>query len=117
MNDLCLTNIHMSVCGCVCFVSEDMTVEEKILSYNRANRAVAILCNHQRAAPKTFEKSMQLLQEKVRHMTQHTRVTVNIVFIMIERNLSSLMTLVLYESQSTLIHVVLHTLQIDSKQR
>uniref|UniRef100_A0A672P0F3 DNA topoisomerase I n=1 Tax=Sinocyclocheilus grahami TaxID=75366 RepID=A0A672P0F3_SINGR len=44
-----------------------MTVEEKILSYNRANRAVAILCNHQRAAPKTFEKSMQLLQEKVRH--------------------------------------------------
>ncbi|XP_050954393.1 DNA topoisomerase I, mitochondrial isoform X3 [Labeo rohita] len=45
--------------------TEDMTVEEKILSYNRANRAVAILCNHQRAAPKTFEKSMQLLQEKI----------------------------------------------------
>ncbi|KAL2085452.1 hypothetical protein ACEWY4_018772 [Coilia grayii] len=44
---------------------EDMTLEEKILSYNRANRAVAILCNHQRAAPKTFEKSMQLLQEKI----------------------------------------------------
>ncbi|RXN14883.1 DNA topoisomerase mitochondrial-like isoform X1 [Labeo rohita] len=66
--------------------TEDMTVEEKILSYNRANRAVAILCNHQRAAPKTFEKSMQLLQEKVRHMTQHTRVTVNIIFIMTERN-------------------------------
>ncbi|XP_077074719.1 DNA topoisomerase I, mitochondrial isoform X3 [Siphateles boraxobius] len=45
--------------------TEDMSVEEKILSYNRANRAVAILCNHQRAAPKTFEKSMQLLQEKI----------------------------------------------------
>ncbi|XP_051538523.1 DNA topoisomerase I, mitochondrial-like isoform X2 [Myxocyprinus asiaticus] len=45
--------------------TDDMTVEEKILSYNRANRAVAILCNHQRAAPKTFEKSMQLLQEKI----------------------------------------------------
>ncbi|KAG7488685.1 hypothetical protein MATL_G00036970 [Megalops atlanticus] len=43
----------------------DMSLEEKILSYNRANRAVAILCNHQRAAPKTFEKSMQLLQEKI----------------------------------------------------
>ncbi|XP_064187192.1 DNA topoisomerase I, mitochondrial isoform X1 [Anguilla rostrata] len=43
----------------------DMSVDEKILSYNRANRAVAILCNHQRAAPKTFEKSMQLLQEKI----------------------------------------------------
>lgn len=46
--------------------TEDMTLEEKILSYNRANRAVAILCNHQRAAPKTFEKSMQLLQEKIK---------------------------------------------------
>ncbi|XP_039512301.1 DNA topoisomerase I, mitochondrial isoform X4 [Pimephales promelas] len=45
--------------------TEDMTLEEKILSYNRANRAVAILCNHQRALPKTFEKSMQLLQEKI----------------------------------------------------
>ncbi|XP_018612246.1 DNA topoisomerase 1 isoform X2 [Scleropages formosus] len=37
----------------------------KILSYNRANRAVAILCNHQRAPPKTFEKSMQNLQSKI----------------------------------------------------
>ncbi|XP_063062811.1 DNA topoisomerase I, mitochondrial isoform X2 [Engraulis encrasicolus] len=44
---------------------DDMTVEEKILSYNRANRAVAILCNHQRAPPKTFEKSMQLMQDKI----------------------------------------------------
>ncbi|KAA0705133.1 DNA topoisomerase 1 [Triplophysa tibetana] len=46
--------------------TDDMTLEEKMLSYNRANRAVAILCNHQRAAPKTFEKSMQLLQEKIK---------------------------------------------------
>ncbi|XP_068094296.1 DNA topoisomerase I, mitochondrial-like isoform X8 [Hyperolius riggenbachi] len=37
----------------------------KILSYNRANRAVALLCNHQRAPPKTFEKSMQNLQAKI----------------------------------------------------
>uniref|UniRef100_A0AAR2K6W8 DNA topoisomerase I n=1 Tax=Pygocentrus nattereri TaxID=42514 RepID=A0AAR2K6W8_PYGNA len=46
--------------------TDDMTLPEKILAYNRANRAVAILCNHQRAAPKTFEKSMQLLQEKIK---------------------------------------------------
>ncbi|KAL7864528.1 hypothetical protein AOLI_G00159480 [Acnodon oligacanthus] len=44
--------------------SED-NVPAKILSYNRANRAVAILCNHQRAPPKTFEKSMQNLQTKI----------------------------------------------------
>uniref|UniRef100_A0A8C9RIU2 DNA topoisomerase I n=2 Tax=Scleropages formosus TaxID=113540 RepID=A0A8C9RIU2_SCLFO len=45
--------------------SPNMTLEEKLLSYNRANRAVAILCNHQRTAPKTFEKSMQNLQQKI----------------------------------------------------
>ncbi|XP_028639282.1 DNA topoisomerase I, mitochondrial isoform X1 [Grammomys surdaster] len=37
----------------------------KVLAYNRANRAVAVLCNHQRAVPKTFEKSMQKLQKKI----------------------------------------------------
>lgn len=37
----------------------------KVLAYNRANRAVAVLCNHQRAIPKTFEKSMQTLQKKI----------------------------------------------------
>uniref|UniRef100_A0A3P8X5Z6 DNA topoisomerase I n=1 Tax=Cynoglossus semilaevis TaxID=244447 RepID=A0A3P8X5Z6_CYNSE len=40
-------------------------VAEKILSYNRANRAVAILCNHQRAPPKTFDQSMANLQVKI----------------------------------------------------
>ena len=34
-------------------------------SYNRANRAVAILCNHQRAVPKTFEKSMENINAKI----------------------------------------------------
>ncbi|XP_061591973.1 DNA topoisomerase 1 isoform X1 [Cololabis saira] len=43
----------------------DESIPAKILSYNRANRAVAILCNHQRAPPKTFEKSMQNLQTKI----------------------------------------------------
>ncbi|CAH2286121.1 DNA topoisomerase I, mitochondrial isoform X1 [Pelobates cultripes] len=43
----------------------DDNVAAKILSYNRANRAVALLCNHQRALPKTFEKSMQNLQAKI----------------------------------------------------
>ncbi|XP_066846907.1 DNA topoisomerase I, mitochondrial isoform X1 [Anser cygnoides] len=41
------------------------SVAGKLLSYNRANRAVAILCNHQRSTPKTFEKSMQNLQSKI----------------------------------------------------
>lgn len=41
-------------------------VNEKILSYNRANREVALLCNHQRSVPKNFEKSMEALKTKVK---------------------------------------------------
>jgi DNA topoisomerase-1 len=41
------------------------SVADKILSYNRANRAVAILCNHQRSVPKTFAKSMENMQAKI----------------------------------------------------
>jgi len=44
---------------------EDDSIPSKMLSYNRANRAVAILCNHQRAIPKTHDKSMANLQEKI----------------------------------------------------
>ncbi|CAG4944163.1 unnamed protein product [Colias eurytheme] len=43
----------------------DATVPEMILAYNRANRAVAILCNHQRAVPKGHSKSMEALKEKI----------------------------------------------------
>lgn len=45
---------------------DSMTIPEKLLAYNRANRAVAILCNHQRAVPKTHSKSMENLREKIR---------------------------------------------------
>lgn len=37
----------------------------QILAYNRANRAVAILCNHQRAVPKTHARSMENLKAKI----------------------------------------------------
>lgn len=36
-----------------------------MLSYNRANRAVAVLCNHQRAVPKNFSQQMERMQEKI----------------------------------------------------
>ncbi|KAM4864729.1 DNA topoisomerase I, mitochondrial isoform 2-T2 [Thomomys bottae] len=38
---------------------------DKVLAYSRANQAVAVLCNHQRAVPKSFEKSMQALHRKM----------------------------------------------------
>uniref|UniRef100_A0A8C6QBY4 DNA topoisomerase I n=1 Tax=Nannospalax galili TaxID=1026970 RepID=A0A8C6QBY4_NANGA len=39
--------------------SAEDSLHSKVLAYNWANWAVAILCNHQRATPKTFEKLMQ----------------------------------------------------------
>lgn len=45
--------------------NEDDPIQAKLLSYNRANRAVAVLCNHQRAVPKTHEKSMENLNGKI----------------------------------------------------
>ena len=44
---------------------EDDNIPNKVLSYNRANRAVAVLCNHQRAVPKTHDKSMAAIREKI----------------------------------------------------
>uniref|UniRef100_F6RCY1 DNA topoisomerase I n=1 Tax=Ciona intestinalis TaxID=7719 RepID=F6RCY1_CIOIN len=44
---------------------DDENVASKILSYNRANRAVAVLCNHQRAAPKNFSEQMGRMNEKI----------------------------------------------------
>lgn len=53
----------------------DSSLEEKVLSYNRANRAVAILCNHQRSIPKTFDKSMENLQTKINDKKQQIKET------------------------------------------
>ncbi|KNC70607.1 hypothetical protein SARC_16861 [Sphaeroforma arctica JP610] len=39
---------------------------EKLAAYNAANRAVAILCNHQRAVPKAHDESMGKMQEQVK---------------------------------------------------
>lgn len=44
---------------------EEDAVSAKMLSYNRANREVAILCNHQRAIPKTHDQSMANMEEKI----------------------------------------------------
>ncbi|KAI0779490.1 hypothetical protein C8Q74DRAFT_1198203 [Fomes fomentarius] len=45
---------------------EKGTVQEKLNAYNHANRMVAILCNHQRAVPKTHEVSMGKMRDKLR---------------------------------------------------
>ncbi|SAM06171.1 hypothetical protein [Absidia glauca] len=41
-------------------------VADKILSFNRANREVAVLCNHQRAVSKTHAVQMEKIADKIR---------------------------------------------------
>ncbi|KAJ7924855.1 DNA topoisomerase I [Mycena leptocephala] len=45
---------------------ENATLQEKLNAYNKANREVAILCNHRRTAPKTHEQSMEKVKDKQR---------------------------------------------------
>jgi len=42
------------------------SLQEKLNAYNKANRLVAILCNHQRSVPKTHDQSMEKMRSKVR---------------------------------------------------
>jgi len=44
---------------------KDLSVAEYVLTYNNANRQVAILCNHKRTAPKTFDDQMKKAEEKI----------------------------------------------------
>jgi DNA topoisomerase I len=53
-----------------CYKSRCWICLFQMLSYNRANRAVAVLCNHQRAVPKTHDKSMANLQAKIDQKTE-----------------------------------------------
>ena len=41
------------------------SVQEKLNAYNKANRIVPILCNHQRSVPKTHLASMEKMSDKV----------------------------------------------------
>ncbi|KAG7449492.1 uncharacterized protein BT62DRAFT_928217 [Guyanagaster necrorhizus] len=47
---------------------KNATLQEKLNAYNHANRLVAILCNHQRAAPKTHDQSMEKMRYKYRSL-------------------------------------------------
>ena len=47
---------------------ECTTMEEKVLFFNRANRMVAILCNHQRTLPKTHNQQMEKIDEQIEEL-------------------------------------------------
>jgi len=44
---------------------KNSTINEKLLAYNRANRQVAILCNHQRAVSKNHSDQLKRIQDKI----------------------------------------------------
>jgi DNA topoisomerase-1 len=44
---------------------ESDSVHDKLLSYNRANREVAILCNHQRSVSKNHGQMIAKIEDKV----------------------------------------------------
>jgi DNA topoisomerase-1 len=43
-------------------MDENLSLEEKIVFYNRANKEVALLCNHKRSLPPTHVDSMRKLE-------------------------------------------------------
>jgi DNA topoisomerase-1 len=45
-------------------LSIDVSQQDKIIEYNRANREVAILCNHQRTVPKSMIMALEKMTEK-----------------------------------------------------
>ncbi|BFZ61967.1 DNA topoisomerase 1 [Saitoella coloradoensis] len=45
---------------------KDASVADKILAYNRANRMVAILCNHQKSVSKNHGQMMEKMTDKIR---------------------------------------------------
>ena len=44
---------------------ENATVAEKVLAFNRANAAVAVLCNHKRGIAANFDAQMEKAVDKV----------------------------------------------------
>lgn len=49
-------------------VPNEGTVNEKVVEYNAANRAVAILCNHQRSVPPSHEASVGKVEDKLKEL-------------------------------------------------
>ncbi|CAO3686186.1 unnamed protein product [Umbelopsis vinacea] len=56
------------------------SVVDKLLSYNRANREVAVLCNHQRSVSKSHGQMIEKIQDKIRALKyQRKRVRQQII--------------------------------------
>jgi DNA topoisomerase-1 len=59
----------------------ELSMEEKIVFYNRANKQVALLCNHKRSLPPTHAEGMKKLEDKtsaleaeIQELKEHQRL-------------------------------------------
>jgi len=50
---------------------EDLSVDEKMLFYLRANREVAILCNHQKTVSKNISEQLGKIDEKINELEEY----------------------------------------------
>lgn len=50
-------------------ISNEGTVNEKVVAFNAANREVAILCNHQRTIPKAHQAGVEKINDRLEEMT------------------------------------------------
>jgi len=62
-----LSHIHSSI-----FLSElstknvsELELDEKVKFYDKANKQVAILCNHQKTVPKSFQSTVEKMERKI----------------------------------------------------
>jgi DNA topoisomerase-1 len=51
--------------------SDSDTVENKVAYYNEANKEVAVLCNHQKSVPKTFDTKSEAMQQILKDHIQY----------------------------------------------
>lgn len=49
---------------------ENASLDEKVAFYNRANKQVALLCNHKRSLPPKYADSMKVLEQKIADLEQ-----------------------------------------------
>ncbi|WBW72411.1 DNA topoisomerase I [Schizosaccharomyces osmophilus] len=69
---------------------KSLSLADKVLFYNRANRTVAILCNHQRSVTKNHDVQMERYEERIKAL-QYQRLRLHRMMLSLEPKLSKKM--------------------------
>lgn len=76
---------------------KDASIPDKMLSFNRANRDVAVLCNHQRTASKSHGQQMERIQDRVSDF-EKKRTMGNRIFIEVHTYIDSCIEIPTHEA-------------------